>query len=66
MILAAASLFGMCLHRTPFVGDKPSDVAAAQNAGCPPVLVRRFPDPVDVPESIPVYNSLLDAVRDLW
>lgn len=65
MLLTAASLFSIPLSKTVFIGDKLSDVAAAQNAGCLPVLVRRTPEPVDVPCHVPVYNSLLDAVKKL-
>jgi len=66
MIAAAASLYGMALSKTPFVGDKLTDVAAAENAGCLPVLLRRSPDASDpAPPSVPIYNSFLDAVREL-
>ncbi|ROR01788.1 D-glycero-alpha-D-manno-heptose-1,7-bisphosphate 7-phosphatase [Desulfosoma caldarium] len=65
MIRAAASLFSIPLAETAFIGDKLSDVAAAENAGCLPVLVQRTSQSVDVPEHVRVYNSLLDAVRTL-
>ncbi len=65
MLLAATSYFRIPLAATAFIGDKLSDVAAALNAGCLPVLVRRSSDPVNVPSHVPVYNSLLDAVIKL-
>lgn len=63
MLLAAASLFSIRLAETAFIGDKLSDAAAAERAGCLPVLVRRSSEPVDVPGHVPVYNSLLDALK---
>lgn len=66
MIMAAASYFGFPLAKTPFVGDKLTDVGAAENAGCFPVLLRRTPDGVEAPRHVPVYNTLFDAVRDLF
>lgn len=66
MILAAASLYGLPLAQTPFVGDKLTDVAAAESAGCLPVLLRRTPDAVEAPPGVPVYNTFFDAVRGLF
>ncbi len=66
MILAAASFYGLPLAQTPFVGDKLTDVAAAENAGCLPVLLRRTPDAVEAPRHVPVYSTFFDAVRDLF
>ncbi len=66
MILAAASFYGFPLAKTPFVGDKLTDVAAAENAGCLPLLLRRSPDGVEVSPHVPVYNTFFDAVRALF
>lgn len=66
MILAAASLCGFPTAATPFVGDNLTDAAAAENAGCLPVLLRRTLDPVEAPSYVPVYNTLFDAVRELF
>lgn len=66
MILAAASFYGFPLAKTPFVGDKLTDVAAAENAGCLPVLLRRSPDGVEAPPHVPVYSTFFDAVRALF
>jgi len=66
MILAAAAICGLSLAETPFVGDKLTDVAAAENAGCPPVLLRRTEDAVEAPRHVPVYNTFFDAVRGLF
>ncbi len=34
LILAAADLYSMELKRTPFIGDRPTDLEAARRAGC--------------------------------
>lgn len=68
MLLKAAQQYGLSLQDSYFVGDAPSDLQAAINARCQPVLVLtgrgqeslgqldRFSQP------IPVFESLCDTV----
>ncbi|SMC17422.1 D-alpha,beta-D-heptose 1,7-bisphosphate phosphatase [Desulfacinum hydrothermale DSM 13146] len=72
MLRAAARLYPMDLSKTCFVGDKESDLEAARNAGCRPVLLHRngtgSPEVLSRAEAarVPVYTTLLDAVQDLF
>ena len=65
-----AAQLGVCLDGVPAVGDKLSDIAAAQAAGCRPVLVktgygRRHLDREEVPTALPVYADLAAVVAAL-
>ncbi|MBC7357645.1 MAG: HAD-IIIA family hydrolase [Desulfacinum sp.] len=66
MLRAAARFYPMDLSRTFFVGDKESDLDAARNAGCRPVLLCRDGTGGTPPAHVPVYTTLLDAVEDLF
>ncbi len=43
MILAARRLYGFLPAATYMIGDKITDLLAAENAGCPGILLDRFP-----------------------
>ncbi|SHF90950.1 D-alpha,beta-D-heptose 1,7-bisphosphate phosphatase [Desulfacinum infernum DSM 9756] len=66
MLRAAARLYPLDPSQTFFVGDKVSDLDAARNAGCRPVLLRRDGISGPLPAHVPIYTTLLDAVEDLF
>ncbi len=64
MIIKAGQEFSLDLSTSFLVGDKESDIEAALNAGCRPVLVGTIYGssvPSSVPPDVPRFASLLDA-----
>lgn len=69
MILKACELFRIQPGRACFMGDSPSDLAAARNAGCGAALIRRPGCPscessAEDP-TVPVFPDLLQAVLSI-
>ena len=67
LLLAAARRFGIDLARTPFIGDRASDVMAARRAGARPILVRTGLEPVtlDDGDTLDVFDDLRAAIAAL-
>jgi len=66
MLLEAAGRFGIDLASSFLVGDNMSDVDAARNAGCRPVLVTTGHGGKHVdalPENVPVFATLKEAAE---
>jgi D-glycero-D-manno-heptose 1,7-bisphosphate phosphatase len=68
MLLTIAKHFGCSLENVPFIGDRVSDVQAAEAAGANPLIVLSpmtdRSSLVDYPH-VPVFNTLMDCV-DEW
>lgn len=68
MLLAAATRFGLLLHRCAFIGDSVTDLGVAKAAGCKPFLVRTGLHAQEVTElakvdsSVVIADDLTDAV----
>jgi D-glycero-D-manno-heptose 1,7-bisphosphate phosphatase len=72
MIKAASETFQFSLPETYFIGDRNSDVLAANHAGCRSVILDRSGRSMENPPPLPVadtaiksYSSLMDAVLAL-
>jgi D-glycero-D-manno-heptose 1,7-bisphosphate phosphatase len=70
MIQAACRFAGVEPGRTFFVGDSITDMEAAQNAGCPGIMIRREDaaarQDISRTPAEPVFSSLLDAVLSAY
>ncbi|MEE3325752.1 MAG: D-glycero-beta-D-manno-heptose 1,7-bisphosphate 7-phosphatase [Myxococcota bacterium] len=63
----AEEALGCSLEHAPMVGDQPSDLQAAQEAGCRPILVRTGPGHAlswiqSEFSDVPIYDDLAEAV----
>lgn len=71
LLLQALMQYGATSENTVYVGDKWSDIEAAQAAGCTPVLVQTGQGDVTLKnhaapcQSIPIYDNLAHYVKDL-
>ncbi len=70
LLLAIAERFRVALASVPFVGDRPSDLAAATAAGARPVLVRsghgqQCAAELPAGHSVAIYDDLLAFARQL-
>jgi D-glycero-D-manno-heptose 1,7-bisphosphate phosphatase len=65
MLEQAAADFGIHLSESYMIGDKPTDVEAGLAAGCRPLFLGTVCGAREggIPEGIPVFPGLLDAVR---
>jgi D-glycero-D-manno-heptose 1,7-bisphosphate phosphatase len=65
MLEQAAADFEIHMSESYMIGDKPTDVAAGLAAGCRPIFLGTAPGAREegVPEAIPVFSGLLEAVR---
>ncbi len=68
MLFAACRFAGTGPGRTFFVGDSPSDMEAAANAGCPGVRLLRVAskETLSLPISEPLFPTLLQAVLSIY
>lgn len=70
MILAACRFGGIDPGQTFFIGDRDSDMKAAENAGCPGILIRRRGEDGEGQDMSnpynPVFTTLLDAVLSIY
>jgi D-glycero-D-manno-heptose 1,7-bisphosphate phosphatase len=73
MILAACGYYPIPLEKTHMIGDRKSDVLAAENAGCRGVLLNRPGDGkepaalrIGSGRSIGQFSNLLEAVRAIF
>ncbi|HDL89341.1 MAG TPA: HAD-IIIA family hydrolase, partial [Thermodesulforhabdus norvegica] len=65
MLVRAADIFSFSLPGSIFIGDRKTDVEAAQKAECRPVLVLREKVAYfDSTYEYPIYESLMDAVAN--
>ena len=69
MLFAAAQQYAIDLRQSYFLGDAPSDLQAAIQAGCQPLLVRTGRGKeteaqlAQFPQAIPVFDQVSDTVR---
>lgn len=72
LLLKALAQYAVAPRDAIFVGDKWSDIAAAQAAHCQPVLVKTgqgaatLKNHATLCQSVPVYNNLAHYVEDLF
>ncbi|HYA43871.1 MAG TPA: HAD family hydrolase [Syntrophobacteraceae bacterium] len=67
MILVACRFAGIDPCRTFFIGDRESDMKAAENAGCPGIRIcRTSPQNGACASGEPYFTNLLDAVLSIY
>lgn len=69
MILAACQFAGIDPGRTFFIGDRESDMRAAENAGCSGIRICRDDNPAQTglcAAGEPYFGTLLDAVLSIY